>query len=342
MRFDMKKIFSILIAFFFLLTVVGCTSKADSTAPNNKKFKIAYISDTYGEEDVKNKEIIDGVNESFKNYDFSFDIKVPTSSENYGTVANGLLSSTKYDLVLANSPAVCSSLLAVHSDYPTSNLGFIGYGDETNNSMSITFKNEEGAFLSGYLAAKSTKTNVLGYIGAYENKNQDYEYGFMSGVKAANANVKVEKAFTNSYIDAQAGSKIAEELVSKKADVFFTVCGAGAIGVDNVIREKGLKVIDSDLYNKSDNEIKLGEIYKNYKNAAMSICDSVIFVSFNKNVNNLGVGDSVVNLKLNPNFYKDGDSVTLELEECKKDIATGALKVPKDNKSFETFKYKTK
>ncbi|WP_198004094.1 hypothetical protein [Anaerofustis stercorihominis] len=54
------------------------------------------------------------------------------------------------------------------------------------------------------------------------------------------------------------------------------------------------------------------------------------------------MGDSVVNLKLNPNFYKEGDSVTLELEECKKDIATGALKVPKDNKSFETFKYKTK
>ncbi|WP_294467500.1 hypothetical protein [uncultured Anaerofustis sp.] len=56
----MKKIFSILIAFFFVLTVVGCGNKKDSTDPNSKKFKIAYISDTYGEEDVKNKEIING------------------------------------------------------------------------------------------------------------------------------------------------------------------------------------------------------------------------------------------------------------------------------------------
>ncbi|WP_290772627.1 BMP family protein [Anaerofustis sp.] len=337
----MKKIFSILIALFFVLTMFGCKSKDvdTNTANTNKKYKIAYISDTYGQEDVKNKQVIEGVNESFNNYDFTFDINTPKKPEEYDAVINTMLTSTKYDLVLSNSSAVSSSLVSFHSQYDSSNIGLIGYADETNNGMSITFKAEEGAFLAGVLAAKQTKSNVVGYIGAYNDRNLDYEYGFRSGVKAVNKNIKVERAFTGSYMNSIEGAKKAEELHGKKVDVIFTVCGAGAIGVNNVAKEKNFKVIDSDLYNKSDNEVKLAEVYKDYKNATMSICDAVIYESFDKKVNNMGIADSVVDLKLSSNFFTESDEINTILEKVKKDIITKNVIIPKDNKSYEAFKY---
>jgi len=341
----MKKIFSMLLALFFLLTTFGCGNKSsnDANSANNKKFKVAYISDTYGQEDVKNKQVIDGINEAFQNYEFSFDIEIPKASDKYESVSNGLLSSASYDLVISNSHAVSSSLVSISKNYPSTNLGFIGYEDTTNSGMSIKFKSEEGAFLAGVLAAKSTKTNSVGYIGAYNNRNKEYEYGFKAGVKAVDEKISVKTAFTNSYIDSSAGAKAAKSLAEEdNADVFFTVCGAGAIGVGSVIKEKGLKIIDSDLYNTSDNDIKLGEIYKDYKSATTTICESVIFDSFKPNVNYLGVGDSVVDLKLNPNIFAKGDTVTSEIEKFKKNISTSAIVVPKDSKSLDAFKYNNK
>ena len=151
------------------------------------------MTDTYGEEDSVNKQVIEGINESFENYEYSFDIMTPKTNSEYESIATSLLSASQYDLVISNSSAVCSALLSAQSQYSGSNLAFIGYKDETNNSMSITFKNEEGAFFSGIMAALNTKSNVVGYIGAYDDRDLDYEYGFLSGVKAVDTKIEVKK-----------------------------------------------------------------------------------------------------------------------------------------------------
>ncbi len=338
----MKKIFSILLALFFALTLFGCGGNEKQSAVNSKngkEYKIAYMTDTYGEEDSVNKQVIEGINESFENYEYSFDIMTPKTNSEYESIATSLLSASQYDLVISNSSAVCSALLSAQSQYSGSNLAFIGYKDETNNSMSITFKNEEGAFLAGIMAALNTKSNVVGYIGAYDDRDLYYEYGFLSGVKAVDSKIEVKKAYLNSYMSAEEGAKKAEELYNDKVDVIFTVCGAGAIGVDNVAKEKGFKVIDSDLYNKSDNDIKLAQINKDYKNATISICDAVIFESFSKTTNDLGVSDSVLDLKLNQNLFDQNSSEYTTLEKVKKDMVTKNLVIPTDEKSLEAFKY---
>ena len=338
----MKKFISIIMALFFALTLFGCGgSKKESAvnSKNGKEYKIAYMTDTYGAEESFNKQVIEGINESFGNYEYSLDIYTPKTNTEYESMATSLLSAAQYDLVVSNSSAVCSALLAAQSEYSGSNLGFIGYNDETNNAMSVTFKNEEAAFLAGVLAALETKSNVGGYIGAYDDRDLDYEYGFLSGVKAVNSKIKVKKEYINSYMSAEEAEKKAEKLYNDKVDVVFTVCGAGAIGVNNVAKEKGFKVIDSDLYNKSDNEIKLAQINKDYKSAVISICDAVIFESYSKSCSDLGVLDSVIDLKLNQTFFDQSSNEYTTIEKVKKDMATKNLVIPTDEKSFKAFKY---
>lgn len=338
----MKKVLSFLLACLFFLTLFGCKKGEEGVElkQDNKKYKIAYITDTLGEENKSNKEVIKGIEKSFENMDYSLEVEVPDSAEKYTTIANILLTSTTYDLVLSNSYSVSSSLISLHKDYPNSNLGFIGYEDGTKSGMSVTFKSEEGAFLAGALAAKYTKSNKIGYIGAYENKNTEYLYAFMSGVKAISDSKKVYTTYTNSYMNTTEGAKQANYLHKKGVDVIFTVCGAGAIGVNNVAKEKGFKVIDSDLYTESDLDVKLGEVYLNYENATITICESIIYESFKKTVNDLGITEEAVDLSLNNNFIEDDSDIKKTIDKLKEEISKGKIKVPVNNKSYKAFNYK--
>lgn len=334
----MKKIISVLMVLSILLAGYGC-KKQDDNESSKKQYTVSYITDTYGKNKDENKQIIKGIESAFGNYKMNLNVVASSSPSVYDSNCSTIIAEGKSDLVIANNYSVSSSLVSALSsfDKTTSKIALIGYEDTTNSGMSILFKNEEPAFLAGVLAAKTTKTNVVGYIGGEDNKYKDYEYGFKSGVKATNPKIKVETIYTNSFSNSTAGQAAAMALKNKKADILFTVCGACSIGVNSYAKDNNMKIIDSTLYTKTSDDIKLASVIDNYKSATIFVSEALIYSSFKKQVYNLGFVDSAVDLKINKNLVSQ--ETINNVNNYKDVLSRYNMNIPKDKNTFDKYNY---
>ena len=100
------------------------------------------------------------------------------------------------------------------------------------NVASLTFKDNEAAFLAGVAAAKTTKTKQVGFIGGVEGFVIDrFEAGFVEGVKAVDPEIKVDVQYAGSFADAAKGKQLAAAMYSGGADVIFHASGGTGNGV---------------------------------------------------------------------------------------------------------------
>src|SRR5215510_7676062 len=97
-----------------------------------------------------------------------------------------------FDLVIGVGFAQGPIMQKVATDYPNINFAIIDgviFEDDgktpRSNVASLVFKEHEGAYLVGILAAKSTRTNTLGFIGGMDiGLIHRFEGGFEQGAKS--------------------------------------------------------------------------------------------------------------------------------------------------------------
>lgn len=119
------------------------------------------------------------------------------------------------------------------------------------NLTCVSYKQNEGSYLVGWVAGKMTKSNVVGFIGG-ENIPviNDFRVGFEQGAKAAGEDkgetVKVVKSFTNSWSDTNLGADSGQDLASQGADIIFCAAGGSGNGAIMKAKELGIKCIGVD------------------------------------------------------------------------------------------------
>ena len=156
------------------------------------------------------------------------------------------------DLIVGVGFQVGSAILEAAKVYPEQSFAAIDstYEEELDNLRSITFNEEQAGYLTGLIAGKMTKTNVIGWIGGLDIPScSNFYIGYEKGAKEANSNIKVLKQFTNSFTDAAKGRVAAEQMVSEDADIIFMAAGGGNAGALEVVREKNIKAIGVDMPN---------------------------------------------------------------------------------------------
>lgn len=100
------------------------------------------------------------------------------------------------------------------------------------NLSSALFADNEGAYLAGVAAAKTTKTNEIGFIGGQQSDViTRFEKGYIAGANSVNPNVKINIQYANSFTDASKGKTIAHTMYSEGTDVIFQCAGATGAGV---------------------------------------------------------------------------------------------------------------
>jgi len=115
------------------------------------------------------------------------------------------------------------------------------------NVASVLFKEEEGSFLMGVIAARSTKTGKVGFVGGMESPVIGrFEAGYKAGVKAADPNVEVITIYSNSFVDPAKGKSDALTIYGQGADIIFHAAGGTGQGVIEAAKEKGLYAIGVD------------------------------------------------------------------------------------------------
>ncbi len=150
-----------------------------------------------------------------------------------------------YDLVIAHGTQYGTSLFEIAPDFPDTSFAWgtatdTGADQGIENVFAYEARAEQGGFVNGVLAAKLTKSNVLGVVGPVEAGDAKlYIDGFVSGAKYANPDITVNVSYTGSFGDTSLAAEAANTHIQAGADI-LTGSAQQVVGAIGVAKEKGV------------------------------------------------------------------------------------------------------
>ncbi len=128
--------------------------------------------------------------------------------------------------------------------------------DGIDNLTTISYKENEGSFLVGAMAAMLTKeaslegmagANVIGMVGGMDIPViRNFKAGYEAGAAYIDSNIKVETIFANDFEDPAKGKESALALYARGADIVFQVAGKTGEGVFEAANDVGKYAIGVD------------------------------------------------------------------------------------------------
>jgi basic membrane protein A and related proteins len=130
------------------------------------------------------------------------------------------------------------------------------------NLVALKFKEEEGSFLVGALAALVSTTGKVGFVGGMQIPLiKKFEAGYVAGVHAVNPRAQVIIKYAGStgtaFKDPTKGKELALAEYNQGADIIYHASGSTGLGVFEAAREKGRLAIgvDSDQQDEAPENI---------------------------------------------------------------------------------------
>lgn len=244
----MKKIISLMMAFVLLLAA-GC-SQTSSFQPK-ERVKIGIMLSDVGLGDQSFSDFaFKGLMKARDELGIFFDYRELKESETYEKGLTELVEAGN-DLVIGLGFMVQQDLEKVAKKYPKQQFILIDAVSDLPNITSITFKENEGSFLAGVVAAMLTKTNNVGFIGGADVPLiRKFANGFIQGVKAVKPEVNVQEVYADNFGDDKLGAQIAKQMIANGADVLYAAAGFTGVGVlrEAEMNKKYAIGVDSDQY----------------------------------------------------------------------------------------------
>jgi basic membrane protein A and related proteins len=149
-----------------------------------------------------------------------------------------------YDLIIGIGFAQAPIMEIVAKDYPNINFAIVDGASELPNVASLVFKEHEGSYLVGMIAAKESKTGVLGFIGGMDiGLIHRFAKGYEEGAKAARPDARVIVNYVGvtdgAWNNPGKGKELALAQIGKGADVIFTAAGNSGLGAFDAVEQAG-------------------------------------------------------------------------------------------------------
>ncbi len=149
------------------------------------------------------------------------------------------------------------------------------------NLAALTFKEEEGSYLVGALAALLNHTGKVGFVGGMQIPLiKKFEAGYRAGVRAVNPKVQVLVKYAgttgSAFKDPTKGKELGLAEYNQGADIIFHASGSTGLGVFEAAREKKALAIgvDSDQYAEAPGVV-LTSMVKRVDNAVFNTIQQV-------------------------------------------------------------------
>ncbi|MDP5274126.1 BMP family lipoprotein [Chengkuizengella axinellae] len=222
------------------------------------------------------------------------------------------------------------AIAAIAEQNPDSNFGIIDAVVDAPNVVSTVFKEHEGSFLVGVVAAMTTETNKIGFVGGMDIPViKKFETGFVEGVKAVDPAIEVVIEYTGSFVDAGLGKASAATMYDNGVDVIFHAAGGVGDGVFGEASERsGVWVIgvDKDQSITFGHEVTLTSMMKYVDEAVYQVSKDFGEGNFEGGVRELGLAENGVGLPAeNPNL---SDEIMDAVNDYKEKIINGEIVVP--------------
>ena len=238
------------------------------------------------------------------------------------------------DIVLGVGFAQASAIEKVAKEFPKVKFAIIDAVVELPNVQSIVFKEHEGSFLVGILAAMASKTGKVGFVGGMDIPLiRKFACGYAQGAKHAKADAEVFENMTGStpaaWNNPTKGAALAKSQFDRGADVVYAAAGSTGIGVLQAAKDNGKFAIGVD---SNQNHLQPGtmltSMLKRVDVAAYETFKSAMDGTFEPGIKVLGLADNGVGWALDEHNEKlISADMKAAVEKASAAIIAGDLKV---------------
>ncbi|PXF31796.1 membrane protein [Pokkaliibacter plantistimulans] len=226
------------------------------------------------------------------------------------------------------------ALEKVATEFPDTHFAIIDMVVDKPNVESIVFKEHEGSFLVGALAAMASKTGKVGFVGGMDiGLIRKFECGYEQGAKFVNPGIEVFQNMTGStpaaWNNPGKGGELAKSQFDRGADVVFAAAGGTGIGVYQAAKDEGKYAIGVDSnQNYLHPGTMLTSMVKSVDVAAYNTIKEVADGSWKPGVKVLGLAENGVSWAYDE-YNKDLVTADMKakMDSIQQDIISGKIKV---------------
>jgi basic membrane protein A len=222
-----------------------------------------------------------------------------------------------------------SAVDKVAKEFPKLNFVIVDMVVDGPNVQSVVFKEQEGSFLVGTMAALASKSGKVGFVGGMDIPLiRKFECGYEQGAKFANPKAEVFQNMTGTtgaaWNDPARGGELAKAQFAKGADVVFAAAGGTGTGVYQAAKDSGKLAIGVD---SNQNHLQPGTMLTSMlKRVDVAVYN--VSKEFKPGLTVLGLKEGGVDYAMDANNAK---LVTADMkkkvEAAKADIISGKIKV---------------
>jgi len=334
-----KNIF--IIAVLFTAILFSCKkqeNKNETSVPGT--LKVGLVFDVGGRGDKSfNDAAYNGLEKAKKDFGVDFEVIDPGEGSDRESALRKLASRKDIGLVFGVGFIFTEDITKMAIDFPDKKFGCIDYTVDPKkeipkNLTALEFKEEEGSFLVGTLAALISKSDKIGFVGGMESALiKKFEKGFTEGVKYVKPENRVLVGYVSVTGDGFKNPGKAKEIAlsqfSGGAEIIYHASGLSGLGVFEAARDqKKLAIgVDMDQYNEAPGFV-LTSMTKQVDEVIYQTIKEFKEGKFTGGVKSLGLKEKGVDYVYNDkNKNLISDEVRKKVEEIRNKVISGEIKI---------------
>ena len=246
-----------------------------------------------------------------------------------------------YGLVVGVGFIFTDDVRKLAGEFPDTDFACIDYSvvpgqpPPPDNLAGLRFREHEGSFLVGAVAALTSRSKVVGFVGGMQIPLiRKFEVGYAAGVRHVCPDCTVLSAYAGTepkaFADPTTGRELAAAQYGRGADVIYHASGKTGSGVFQAAREAGKLAIgvDADQFHEAPCCV-LTSMVKRVDVAVYGAIEAVLHGRFEGGVRELGLGqDGVAYVYDDHNRHLLAADIVRRVEALRERIVRGEIPVP--------------
>src|ERR1017187_5146494 len=320
---------------FRLAALLVLTALAISSQPALAQLKVGLVLDRGGKDDKSfNSSAYEGASRAKAKLGILLKY-VEAADDNAFEPTLRAFALRDFDLIIGIGFAQKEAIQKVAAQFPGKHFAIVDSQVEAPNVRSLMFQEHEGAYVIGAIAAMTSKTGKVGFVGGMDVPLiRRFEMGYEAGAKKVNPQVTVIANYVGvtgeAWNNPPKGKELALAQYDSGVDVIFAAAGASGFGGFDAAEERKKFAIGVD---SNQNWIKPGLILTSMlKRVNLAVFATIAEAKngkFTGGIKRFGLPDKGVDYAVDQYNEKIlTESVRQRAEELKAEIIAGKIVVP--------------
>jgi basic membrane protein A len=241
----------------------------------------------------------------------------------------------EFDLIIGVGFSQKEAIKKVAAQFPSRHFAIVDSEVDAPNVRSLMFEEHEGAYVIGAIAAMTSKTGKIGFVGGMDIPLiRRFEMGYEAGAKHVNPQIKVMDNYvgvtSEAWNNPPKGKELAVSQYEAGADVIFAAAGASGLGVFDAAEEQKKFAIGVDSNQDwTKPGVILTSMLKRVDEAVFATIEESKAGKFTGGIKRFGLSNKGVDYSVDQfNAKVLTEPVRQRAEELKAEIVAGKIAVP--------------